>query len=249
MKLRYKLEGFIKSMSGEAPTPEPTPESTAGGETPENEQINDELLTAFQADIESGTLELTEEAVKSWCETKGLSLESSQELWSMVSASLESEEQPHSEPDGDEGAALTTDVQKGGNKSTPNPDLIQFRKSMAGFKENQEIIENTLGALIDENKSLRSQVGKISVLEDEVKFLKSKIGVIESTPINQKRPGMNSNDIPDSGSIEGKDEIVALIMKGIGEKVLTMQDLHKFKVNNVQSDQVKQFLKSQRGNN
>jgi len=243
MKIKEKLQSFIKSMGGEEPGNTSSPENEPAQGEPAQD-IPDELLEKVQMAIEAGELEISEEALKTWCGENGFTPEQTQMLWDILSGNIEpdatgEEPEPNQEPE------PSTPIEKSG--VVKDTELKDFAKSLSVHAKDISRLENAVGSLIDENQRLRGEMKVQKETSDkEISFLKSKLGIMEKTPANPKTVVTDPNHIlPDMN----KAEIKKLLFKGAQEGKIAIGDFTEFDVNGVQTNAAKLFLKSIGGQN
>lgn len=243
MKIQEKLQSFIKSMGGEEPDTASSPKNEPAQDAPAQE-IPNELLEKVQTAIEAGELELTEEALKSFCSENGFTEEQTQMLWEILSGNLDPEG-PSGEPEPAQDPQPSTSVQKSGIPD--NSDLIDFQKSISAQKTELSLVQSAVGALIDDNNNLREILKSQKAESDkEILFLKSKLGIMEKTPDAPKTVATDPSHIP---SDLNKAEIKKILFKAAQESKISIGDFTEFDVNGVQTETVKLFLKSNGGQN
>lgn len=232
------VKPFLKSNSGEGQTP--PPEEMEEMEPSMESGISDEFLDKLKSAIETGEVEVEEQAIKTYAKANGLSEEDSIELWNTISEGLSEETETETEEIPEE--EVEEPVQKGGNKGV-DPEFIAFAKSVGSAIKSAEIHELAIASLVEEHETL---IRDNKNMKAELAFLKSEMGKFLKQPMEPKRPVADISGIP---GVNSKAEIIQEIVKGIQIKKLALGDLQHYKSTGKMTSAVMEFLKTSKGGN
>jgi hypothetical protein len=193
---------------------QPAIEKSSGGGDLESKL--DELKMA----IEDGSVQMTDESIRSWGSSNGLSEE---DIEFIVNTLI-----------GDGGEMPVEDIEKSeGEDELPfeKGDEMQgggaeFEKSLIKYFQGIESkIISQDKKFNDFQKSYNLAMNKIKEKDKEINFLKSEMGKLSNSPVGLKTPAKEASVSTDTNS---RGTIIAKIKKGINSNLCSIDDLMSF---------------------
>lgn len=185
-----------------------------GGDDLENKL--EELKNA----IEDGSVELTEESIRDWASSNGISDEDTNFI---VSTLVGGGEAPDADLEKSEGYE-----EDDGEHMEPDGDEEEFQKSMISYFRNLEkkISLHSLELKNFKKSTLRLR-NENEKKDKEIKFLKSEISKLANSPVGQKAPVKESLGMDTSG-LDPRKAVIQKIKKGMSQNICTLDDLMTF---------------------
>jgi len=183
----------------------------AGGDL---ESKLDELKMA----IESGTVEMTEESIRGWASTNGLTDEDTNFIVDTLIGGGDEMPTEDMEKSGD-GDELPFDNEGGEGAEDFEKSMIKYFQGIESKIISQDKKFNNF------QKSYNLAMGKIKEKDKEIAFLKSEIGKLSNSPVGLKTPVKESGTTVNSNT---RGTVIAKIKKGISLNVCSIDDLMSF---------------------
>lgn len=229
------------------------------GATPDSNGNPDILQLAEEITglLDAGNITADTEKVSAWAQSKGLSAENAMDFASSVidaylgedeEGEEEGEEEDHAEPDAD----------NMGGESDNDEDNEDEETMKSGIKY-LESLESTINALGEQLAEIQKSnsilaAGLHSLIEsgekqsEEMTLLKSKLGIISTTPVNPKNPVLSTNEVPvqkSSFADMPRNDIKQIILKGSLAGKIKLEEVQLWETTGKITPNIENLIKEQ----